>query len=136
MINESLKDKLRQKIEDGEFSAADIPAFLSLFCEIGDEVSDIQDVVEGWNRRIYLALTGLGDFWLEIEDGNFIMGEGTIANPHLTLTMDGDDAALIFSGDKDAQGAFMAGEIKVEGELPDALKMQSLIDLVIEEIEY
>ena len=31
---------------------------------------------------------------------------------------------------------YMSGALKVEGELPDAVKMQTLIEIVVEEIEY
>ena len=46
------------------------------------------------------------------------------------------DGLSVFAGDMDAKAAYMSGALKVEGELPDAVKMQTLIEIVGEEIEY
>ena len=136
MINEAVKEELNKKIQEGEFDAADIPAYLTLFCEMGNEIEDLQDEVEDWNRRINLVLEGLGTFWITVEDGLFTTGEGAIENPNLVLTLDAQEGAMVFSGDKDAKAAYMSSALKVEGNLPDAVKMQTLIEIVGEEIEY
>ena len=136
MINEALKEELNEKIQEGEFDVPDIPAYLTLFCEMGNEIEDLQDEVEDWNRRINLVLEGLGTYWITVEDGRFTTGEGAIENPNLVLTLDAQEGAMVFSGDKDAKAAYMSGALKVEGDLPDAVKMQTLIEIVVEEIEY
>ncbi len=136
MINQDLKETINDKIQEGEFDAADIPGYFQLFCEMGNEVEDLQEEVEGWNRRINIVMKGLGTYWIDIEDGRFTTGEGTIEDPNLVLTLDAVEAAQVFSGDKDAKAAYMSGALKIVGELPDAVKMQSLIEIVIEEIEY
>ena len=135
-MNEQLKESLNEKIQDGEFDVADIPAYLTLFCEMGNEVEDLQDEVEDWGRRIVFDLDGLGKYWLVVEDGAFSMGEGTLVDANLTLSMAALDAAMIFAGDKDAKAAYMSGALKVDGDLPDAVKIQTLIEIVAEEIEY
>jgi putative sterol carrier protein len=136
MIDEAVKQDLNEKIQEGEFSASDIPAYLTLFCAMGNELEDLQEEVQDWSRRVQFILDGLGMFWIAVEDGRFTNGEGTADNPDLALTMSAADAALIFAGDKDAQGTFLSGALKVEGSLPDAIKMQTLIELVTWEIEY
>jgi hypothetical protein len=45
-------------------------------------------------------------------------------------------AAQLFSGAKDAKAAYMAGHLKIEGAIPDALKFQNILTIVNEEIEY
>jgi len=136
MINETVKESLNEKIQEGEFDAVDIPAYLSLFCEMGNEIEDLQEEVEDWNRRIHFVLEGLGTFWMTIEDGRFATGDGVLEDPNLVLTMSAINAAQVFAGDKDAKAAYMSGALKVEGDLPDAVKMQTLIEIVGEEIEY
>jgi putative sterol carrier protein len=74
--------------------------------------------------------------WIAVEDGRFTTGEGSLEDANLVIIMDAANAALVFAGDLDAQAAFMSGALKVEGELPDAVKMQTLIEIVGEEIEY
>jgi hypothetical protein len=136
MINEAVKEDLNDKIQDGEFDVDDIPAYLTLFCEMGNEIEDLQEEVEGWNRRINLVMEGLGTHWLTIEEGRFATGAGAIDSPNVILTLDAMEAAMIFAGDKDAKASYMSGALKVEGDLPDAVKVQTLIEIVIEEIEF
>jgi putative sterol carrier protein len=136
MINQDLKEVLNEKIEEGEFDVVDIPAYLTLFCEMGNEIEELQEEVEDWDRRVNFELDGANARWLIIEDGRFSTGEGLLENADLVLKLDAVNAALIFAGDMDAKTAYMSGALKVEGELPDAVKMQTLIEIVGEEIEY
>ena len=136
MIDETLKETINDKIQEGEFGVEDIPAYLTLFCQVGNEVEDLQEEVEGWDRRIQLVLGELGAYWISVEAGQFAGGEGRIDSPDLTLTLPAVEAAEIFAGDKDARAAYMSGALKVSGELPDAVRVQSLIEIVTEEIEY
>jgi len=136
MINEEIKEALNDKIQEDEFGTADIPNYFTLFCQMGNEIEDLQEEVEDWNRRIHFVLEGLGTYWMTIEDGRFANGEGVLEDPNLVLTMSAEDAASVFAGDKDAKAAYMSGALKVEGDLPDAVKMQTLIEIVGEEIEY
>jgi putative sterol carrier protein len=41
----------------------------------------------------------------------------------------------IFSGDVDATSAYMAGDLKVVGPLPDAVKFRTITEMVREAIE-
>ena len=141
MINQDLKEVLNEKIEEGEFDVADIPAYLTLFCEMGNEVEELQEEVEDWDRRVNFELAGTNAhcanaYWLIIEEGQFSTGEGSLDDADLVLKLDAVNAAQIFAGDMDAKAAYMSGALKVEGELPDAVKMQTLIEIVGEEIEY
>ena len=119
-----------------EFAPQDIPAYFGLFCEMGNEIEDLQEEVEGWDQVIQFVLDGLGSFWVQIDGGQFSHGEGAVDNAGLTLTMAADEAAMVFSGDKDAKAAYMSGALKVDGELPEAVRVQTLIEIVLEEIEY
>jgi putative sterol carrier protein len=136
MINQNLKETLNDKIQEGEFDVADIPAYLTLFCEMGNEIDELQEEVEGWDRRVNFALDGAQPHWLVVEDGRFSTGEGELEDANLVLKLEAFNASQIFSGDLDAKAAYMSGALKVEGELPDAVKMQTLIEIVGEEIEY
>ena len=131
MINQEIKEALNDKIQDGDFAAEDIPAYIGLFCDMGNEIEDLQEEVEDWDRKIQFALEGLGNFWVQIEAGNFTHGDGVIEDPDLTLNMTAEDAAQVFSGDKDAKAAYMSGALKVDGELPDAVRVQTLVEIVV-----
>jgi hypothetical protein len=131
-LDPSLKDGLVRKIRDGEFAAADVPRYLVLFCAAGNQEADLQEAVEGWDRRIQLDLTGAQPVWISIVKGHFSTGLGTTEHAELTLRMTADEATRILSGDKDAKASYLAGALVVEGQLPDAIRFQTLVGLVID----
>ena len=136
MSETQLREILNDKIENGDFTTSDIPDYFTVICQLGDEIEDLKDEVEDWDRKIQFVIQGFGNHWLSIQDGEFSTGEGEIEDPNLTLILAVDEAARIFSGEKDAEAAFMSGALKVQGDLPDAIKLHALIEIVLEEIEY
>jgi putative sterol carrier protein len=136
MINQELKGAINQKVQNGEFDVADFQDYFTIFCQLGNEIEDLQDEVDGWNRRVQINLEGAGHYWISVENGQFTTGKGGVESPDLTLTLVADAATQVFTGEKDAEAAFLAGALKVQGDLPDAIKFRELLEIVIEEIEY
>lgn len=136
MIDQKLMQHLRDKIQDDKFTAVDIPSYLTLFCQIGNNVEDIQQEVEDWDCHVALVFADLGSHWLTVSSGRFTCGSGPLDQADLRLSMTAIDATRIFAGREDSQSAFMSGALRVEGELPDAIKLRDVIEMVIEEIDY
>lgn len=134
-MNEELKQRLAKKIGDSEFSATDLPDFLTAFCEISNEAEDIQSEVQGWSVKLQLDITDADKFWLKATDGTFTSGTGSIDAPDTTLRTTGDVAARVFTGEKDATAAYMEGSLKVDGKLNEALKLRTVIGLVLEKLQ-
>ncbi len=136
MIDVELKESLNQKIQVGEFGVADFANFLTIFCQLGNNIADLQDEVEDWNRKVQITLGEIGSYWIAVKNGKFATGEGKIDDANLTLNAAAEVAARVFSGEQDGETAFLSGALKVQGDLPDAIKFYELLELVIEEIEY
>lgn len=136
MINQELKEAIDRKIQNDEFDVFDLPAYFTLFCQLANEVEEIQEEFAEWNQRILLDLTGLETYLISVEDGRFTATPGSIEEPDLIFTMAATDAVGIFSGEKDAESAFVSGDLKVTGDLFEAMKLQTLIEIVADEIEY
>ena len=101
----------------------------SIFANMGqnfdaDKAGDI-------NLTILFDLSGDdgGQWHASIADGTLDTGEGSIANPSATLSMDADDFAAMSKGDLNPMMAFMSGKIKVDGDLNAVMKFQSLVGL-------
>ena len=135
MIEHDTRTRMREKIEEGSFGAADLPEYLALFCETAAATEDIQEEVDGWDRCIHLALEGCDDAWVAVSGGQFTTGASAPEQPDLTLRMAGAEAARIFAGEKDAKASYLAGALKVEGPLPDAVRFQTIVGLVIEALD-
>lgn len=136
MTGSQLKDTLKKKLGEGTFTSVDLPVFFELFVQLGNQIDDLQDEVIGWNRVVEFQLTGSGTYWVSINDSRFMGGTGSHPGTDFRLNMHADTAAGIFSGVKDAEAALNAGDIVIDGDLPDAIRLYDLIELVIEEIEY
>ena len=134
-MNEELKQQLAKKISESEFSASDLPDFLTAFCEISNEAEDIQSEAKGWSANLQLDITDADKFWLKAADGTFTSGTGSIDAPDTTLRTNGDVAARVFTGEKDATAAYMEGSLKVDGKLNEALKLRTVIGLVLEKLQ-
>ncbi len=136
MIDVELKEALNQKIQAGEFGVDDFANFLTIFCQLGNNIDDLQDAAEDWNRKVQIVLDEIDSFWIAVEGGKFTAGKGKIDDANLTLAAAAKNAAQVFSGEQDGETAFLSGALKVQGDLPDAIKFHELLELVIEEIEY
>jgi len=129
------KEAIMDKIESGSFGIADLEDYLILFLGVSNESEDVQEEVEGWNRKLFIKLSDTDNFWLKIEDGKFTSGKGDADDCDVTLEMTGETAAGVFTGEIDATSAYMSGELKIIGPLPDAVKFRTLTELVREELE-
>jgi putative sterol carrier protein len=136
MVNDELKQKMKEKIDAGDFGPGDLPEYFQLMGEVCNESDDIKDEIEGWNRKFQFHLEGIEDEWLTVEDGKFTFGAGKMdGEPDITLEMQARTAAGIFTGEIDATSAYMAGDLKVNGPLPDAVKFRTIVELIREELD-
>ena len=126
---------MAKKISEGEFTSADLPDFLTVFCEMCNESEEVQSEVKAWNAKLQLDITDGDKFWLTIANGNFTCGSGEIEAPDTSLRTSGDVAARVFTGEKDATAAYMEGSLKIDGKLPEALKLRSIIGIVLDRLQ-
>jgi putative sterol carrier protein len=81
------------------------------------------------NQVITDAPFGEGDvrLYLDTSSGSLVMETGELDTPDLTLTTDYDTARKIFVDQDQAAGmqAFMAGKIKVQGDMMKMMAMQT-----------
>lgn len=136
MVDTDLKARIHGLIDEGEFGVEHIPDYLVLFAQVATDTSDVSEAVEGWDKRIQFRLGGGDDAWMTVASGEFAAGMGEVDAPDLTLTIAAPTAAQLFSGAKDAKAAYMAGQLKIDGAIPDALRFQEVLTIVNEEIEY
>ena len=74
-----------------------------------------------------LSGDGGGPFFIDVRDGEAEFGEGQNENPSITVAMDVNDFKQLMDGSLNAVTAFMAGKIKVKGDMSLAMKLQALL---------
>jgi putative sterol carrier protein len=68
-------------------------------------------------------------YWVKIANQQMEMHEGETANPTITVVATADDYLKMVNGDLSAMSAFMAGKVKVKGNMGLAMKLQSIFGL-------
>jgi len=134
-IDDGLKQRMLEKVEGGTFGLKDLKDFLTLFTQVANSCDETKDEVRGFNRKFQFRLLNYPAFWLSIQGGSFEMGEGDIEAPDIILEMEAVLGAGVFTGQVDATVAYMNGDLKVDGSLPDAIKFRTLVDLIREDLD-
>lgn len=63
----------------------------------------------------------------KVANGKAEVVEAAYDNPNVTIIISLDDLAKLVAGELNATSAFMAGKVKIKGDMPLALKMSALI---------
>ena len=124
-----------KKIQDGTFTAADIPLLFQGACLILNQSEDAKEEVEDWDCEIQYDLGGTHDVWFKVEDGKFSSGKGKLDSPSVTMILSEEAAANMFMGKLDATAAYMDGSLKIEGNIADAQRFGSVMAIFREEAQ-
>jgi putative sterol carrier protein len=76
-----------------------------------------------------LSGEGGGQYWVKIADQTCEVHEGLSDNPTLTVSATASDYLAMVNGELAAMSAFMAGKVKVKGNMGLAMKLQSIFGL-------
>ena len=107
-------------------------------------MADFKGILDNLNKKIEAAdpakmkgvsavyqfdLTGDngGVFHVAVDDGKANVVESEHDSPNITITMAADDFDAMLDGKLNATSAFMAGKLKVKGDMSLAMKLQSLL---------
>lgn len=91
------------------------------------------EAAEGLSAVYQFELSGEsgGEFYVAIENGVCRVGEGTHPDPEVTLSMTGEDCLGLLNGQLNGQSVFMAGRLRVTGDLSLAMQLKMLFPSAI-----
>jgi putative sterol carrier protein len=83
------------------------------------------DKAKGVHARYQWHLSGPngGDWWIEVNDGKFQMGRGTIPNPDVTFICSDKTWVALSNGTLSGTWAFLTGRLKIRGDQGLARKL-------------
>ncbi len=127
-------DDVKAKLESKDFDAKDLPMFLKALEEIATTNEDLVDELEDTeDTTIQFNVPGAVEAYIVIADGKLSAGEGVKDDADVTLEMTEEVGKNLFTGETDAASAYMAGDLKIIGEMAKAMKLRSLIEIAGEE---
>ena len=128
-------DEIKQLIESKEFDPKKLPVFLKAVEEVAATNEDLQDELEDQDDvTIVMEVPGLVSAYMEIKDGKLTAGEGKPDDATVTVQMNEEIATGLLTGEVDTASAYMAGDIKIVGEMAKAMALRSILEIVGEEL--
>jgi len=73
--------------------------------------------------------TEAGDWFATIKNDKCTVEQGAYPTPKMTLSADSADYVKIFTGELDGMQAFMAGKLKLAGDLNLAMKLMTMFKI-------
>ncbi|MHA1291047.1 MAG: SCP2 sterol-binding domain-containing protein [Promethearchaeota archaeon] len=138
MVDEKLLKDLKNKMEQGPESADPsytLKAF-EFFKQLAAENEEIKEMLEDMDVRAQIIVEDINKkFWLIASKGAINYGEGELDNPSITILSTMKVAIGMLYGDFDPVSAYMSGEIVIEGNLPDAMEFNDILDVAMEEFK-
>jgi len=123
-------DEVKAKVEAKEFDAKDLPLFLKALEEIAETNEDLKDELEDTEDVvIQFNVPDVIQAYIEIKGGKLTAAEGSRDDADVTLEMTEEVGRNLFTGETDAASAYMAGDLKIIGEMAKAMKLRSLIEI-------
>ncbi len=84
------------------------------------------DAASGMENVFQFSIEDGDDFFVAVNDGSFEIGNGTNDDPSVTLIMSTETLVGIMTGETDGMQAFMAGQLRAEGDMMLATKLGEL----------
>ncbi len=84
---------------------------------------------KGVNAVFQFELSGDdgGSFYLNVNDGSVEVAEGVNDGANVTILMSAEDYLSMMDGKLNSTSAFMAGKLKIKGDMSLAMKLQAVI---------
>ncbi|MHA1301928.1 MAG: SCP2 sterol-binding domain-containing protein [Candidatus Helarchaeota archaeon] len=124
-------EEVKKKIEEKSLTLEDVPLFLKAAQEIAETNEDLQDELEDQDDVvIVMEVPGKVSAYLEIKDGKLTAA----ADATVTIQLAEDIAAGLLTGEVDVASAYMAGDVKIVGEMAKAMALRSILEIVGEEL--
>ena len=130
-------EEVKKKVASKEFDAKDLPLFLAALQEISATNEDLKDELEDTEDvTIQFKVPGVVEAYIEIKGGKLTAKQGAKDDADVTLEMTEEVGKNLFTGETDAASAYMAGDLKIIGEMAKAMKLRSLIEIAGESLGF
>ena len=136
MVDENLLKELKEIREKGASKPSDALKMYAVFKQLAEESEDLKEELEDVDITTQIVVTDADyKYWIKMGDGKLDYGEGEAEDPNVTMSATGAIWAGLGSGELDSTSAYMSGDLKIEGNLQDAIAYGEVISIAGEELQ-
>ena len=84
------------------------------------------DAASGMDNVFQFDIEDGDNYYIAIKDGSFELGQGDHSDPSVTLILSSETLINIMTGETDGMQAFMAGQLRAEGDMMLATRLGDL----------
>jgi hypothetical protein len=135
MVDSQLLEDLKANIAAGAQSASVDGSLkvLEFFKQIALEDADVAQELAPLKLRVQIVITDIDSkLWATITGKNVEYGQGDVDDPTFVFSATYPILFEIIMGQKNAATEYLAGNAGIEGNVPDAMSFQSIIELAME----
>ncbi len=138
MVNAALLNELKTNVAAGSNNTG-VGASLQVmefFKQIAQEDIEMKQELGALNLLVAINVTDKNKkYWMKVAEGKIEYGEGEVKDP--TFIFSAAFAVLfdVIIGKLNATSEYLAGNVGIEGNVPDAMAFQSIIQLAMEKYE-
>ncbi|MBI4361846.1 MAG: SCP2 sterol-binding domain-containing protein [Euryarchaeota archaeon] len=128
-------DQIKQMIASKTFDPKQFPLFIQAMQEVSEHNNELKEELANIeNTSINFSIPGVVDGFLKIEGGKLTGGAGKIDDAPLTIEIAEEVARGMVTGETDVASAYMAGDVKLIGDMAEAMKLRPIFEIVNAEL--
>ena len=117
-------EDLKKLIKAKDWDKLDLEDFLNVLIKLGNTYIDVQEEIEDWDCIIQFRLEDSDSFWIETNNARLSFTLGNAPNSNLELSLTKEKLFKIFLKLINLKQDFMAGKLKVEGNLENLASIE------------
>jgi len=134
MVDQDLIDKLKAMRESGPSQPSDALLMYEFVKQIAQENDELKEELDDMDPITVQIIVSDADYkyWVKLGGGQVDYAEGDAEEPNVTMSATGETWTGLSSGTLDSTSAYMSGDLKIEGNLQDAIAYGEVIAIALE----
>ena len=134
MVDQDLIDKLKAMRDSGPSQPSDALLMYEFVKQSAQENDELKEELDDMDPITVQIIVSDADYkyWVKLGGGQVDYAEGDAEEPNVTMSATGETWTGLSSGTLDSTSAYMSGDLKIEGNLQDAIAYGEVLAIALE----
>lgn len=134
MVDQDLIDKLKAMRDTGPSQPSDALLLYEFVKQIAQENDELKEELEDMDPITVQIIVSDADYkyWVKMGGGEVDYAEGDAEEPNCTMSATQETWSGLSNGSIDSTSAYMSGDLKIEGNLQDAIAYGEVLAIAME----